>query len=218
MPPARNKWIKYTFKLEQPLLFILMKPRLLSSLFFICFFIQTSYSQTLEPDDIGSHEKWEFILEDTGDVLQIALPLAAGITTIIKKDWQGTKQFALSYGTGFIITHSLKKIVRKERPEGRKLYDAFPSGHTTSAFSGASFIQRRYGWEYGKWAYLLATIVGVSRMESPDGWHDIWDVLAGAAVGIGSTYIFTKPYPKNQIHVGFNAKNGNYLIGFRYQF
>lgn len=175
-------------------------------------------SQTLEPDNIGTHEKWEFVLEDTGDILQIALPLAAGITTIIKKDWKGTKQFALSYGTGFIVTHSLKRIIRKERPEGRNLYDAFPSGHTTSAFSGASFIQRRYGWKYGKWAYALAAIVGVSRMEGPDGWHDIWDVLAGATVGIGSTYIFTKPYEQNQMQVGFSANKGNYLIGFKYQF
>lgn len=167
-----------------------MKPFLFFSFFII---VSLSYSQTPEPDDIGSHEKWEFILEDTGDVLQIALPLTAGITTIIKKDWQGTKQLALSYGTSIIVTHSLKRIIRKERPEGRNLFDAFPSGHTTSAFSGASFIQHRYGWKYGKWAYLLAAIVGVSRMEGPDGWHDIWDVLAGATVGIGSTYIFPNP-------------------------
>lgn len=179
--------------------------------------LQVSFSQTLEPDD-SQHEKWEYVLEDTGDVLQIALPLAAGMTTIFKKDWKGTKQFALSYGTGFLITHSLKKIIRKERPEGRNLFDAFPSGHTTSAFSGASFIQRRYGWKYGKWAYLLAALVGVSRMESPDGWHDIWDVLAGATVGIGSTYIFTKPYKNQQVKIGFNSYNGNYIIGLKYQF
>lgn len=195
-----------------------MKIHVLFFLLSIFFISKISFSQTSEPEDDGTHEKWEFVLEDTGDVLQIALPLAAGITTIIKKDWQGTKQFALSYGTGFIITHSLKKIIHKERPEGRDLYDAFPSGHTTSAFSGASFIQRRYGWKYGKWAYLLAAIVGVSRMEGPDGWHDIWDVLAGATVGIGSTYIFTKPYKKNQVQVGFSAKKGNYVIGLKYQF
>jgi membrane-associated phospholipid phosphatase len=195
-----------------------MKSHLFFSLLCVFFALQLSYSQVLEEDNIGTHEKWEFVLEDTGDILQLALPIAAGVTTIIKRDWKGTKQFALSYGTGFIVTHSLKRIIRKERPEGRNLYDAFPSGHTTSAFSGASFIQRRYGWKYGKWAYLLATIVGVSRMEGPDGWHDIWDVLAGATVGIGSTYIFTKPYDKNQVQVGFNSYNGNYLIGFKYQF
>ena len=105
-----------------------------------------SYSQ-----NISKHEKWEFILEDTGDVLQLALPIAAGLTTIIKKDWKGTKQFAFSYATSFAVTQLLKKVVRKERPEGRNLFDAFPSGHTSSAFTGASFIQRRYGWQYGKW-------------------------------------------------------------------
>ncbi|WP_296383222.1 phosphatase PAP2 family protein [Winogradskyella sp.] len=151
-----------------------------------------SFSQTLEPDDIGTHEKWEFVSEDTGDVLQIALPVVAGLT-IIKGDWQGTKQFALSYSTGFIITHSLKKIIHKQRPEERHLFNAFPSAHTTSAFSRASFIQRRYGWQYGKWGCMLAGIVRVSRMEGPDGWHNIWDVLAGATVGIGSTYLFTTP-------------------------
>jgi len=74
-------------------------------------------AQTLVTNN-STHEKWEFVLEDTGDILQIALPAIAGLTTIIKKDWEGTKQFALSYGTGFIVTHSLKKIVKKERPEG----------------------------------------------------------------------------------------------------
>jgi membrane-associated phospholipid phosphatase len=189
---------------------------LVLSLIFSCF--QTLNSQIQEADDIGTHEQWEFILEDTGDVLQITLPLAAGLVTIVKKDWQGTKQFAISYATGFIITHSLKRIIRKERPEGRNRFDAFPSGHTTSAFSGASFIQRRYGWRYGKWAYLLAAIVGVSRMEGPDGWHDIWDVLAGATVGIGSTYIFTQPYQKNQLNLNFASKKGHYLIGLLYRF
>jgi membrane-associated phospholipid phosphatase len=174
--------------------------------------------QTPEPDD-SKHEKWEYVLEDTGDVLQIALPLTAFLTTVIKEDWQGTKQFALSYATGFVVTHSLKKIIRKERPEGRHLYDAFPSGHTTSAFSGASFIQRRYGWKYGKWAYLGAAIVGISRMEGPDGWHDHWDVLAGAVVGIGSTYLFTTPYKNSEVELGFFS-NGNetFVLSLKYQF
>ena len=66
----------------------------------------------------------------------------------------------------------MKRIIRKERPEGRNLFDAFPSGHTSAAFSGASFIQRRYGWKYGKYAYILAAVVGVSRVDGPDGWHD----------------------------------------------
>ena len=186
--------------------------------FIVCILVtHKSFSQTPEPDD-SKHEKWEYVLEDTGDILQLALPIAVGLTTIIKKDWQGSKQFAFSYTTSFVITHSLKRIVRKPRPEGRNLYDAFPSGHTTSAFSGASFIQRRYGWKYGKWAYLLAAVVGVSRMEGPDGWHDIWDVLAGAAVGIGGTYIFTTPYEQPKMEVGFYSGEEGQMLTFRYKF
>ncbi|WP_369999892.1 phosphatase PAP2 family protein [Winogradskyella sp.] len=178
-------------------------------------FSNCCYSQI---EDGGTHEKWEFVLEDTGDVLQLALPISAGLTTIIKGDWEGTKQFTLSYGTGFLITHSLKRIIKKQRPEGRHLFDAFPSGHTTSAFSGASFIQRRYGWDYGKWAYVFAALVGVSRMEGPDGWHDLWDVLAGATVGIGSTYIFTTPYDQSNYNLNFSSSKDGFLIGLNLKF
>ncbi len=180
---------------------------------FSILFVNVSLSQKED-----THEKWEFILEDTGDVLQLALPLGAGLTTVFKRDWQGTKQFALSYATSILVTYSLKRIIRKQRPEGRYLYDAFPSGHTTSAFSGASFIQRRYGWKYGKWAYVLASIVGLSRLEGPVGWHDTWDVLAGAVVGIGSTYIFTTPYQQEHLEIGFHTGNKSYSLTFKYLF
>ncbi len=33
----------------------------------------------------SKHERWEYILEDTGDVLQITLSVSAGIITLIKK-------------------------------------------------------------------------------------------------------------------------------------
>jgi membrane-associated phospholipid phosphatase len=195
-----------------------MKKCILFSVFFCVICCFSNHAQTQDPGSSSTHEKWEYALEGTGDVLQLALPIAAGLTTLFKKDYKGTKQFVFSYATGFIITRSLKKIVHKERPEGRNLYDAFPSGHTTSAFSGASFIQRRYGWQYGKWAYLGATIVGVSRMEGPDGWHDIWDVLAGAAIGIGSTYLFTTPYEKSKIDLGFFSNGDMHVLTLVYKF
>lgn len=164
----------------------------------------------------GTHERWEYILEDTGDVLQIALPLSAGLATIFQKDYKGTKLMALSYAATMALTYTLKYTTKRQRPEGRTTYDSFPSGHTSSAFSGASFIQRRYGWKYGKYAYILTAIVGVSRMEDPDGYHDIWDVLGGAAVGIGSTYIFTKPYESPKIEVGFSANRDLKLLALQW--
>ena len=56
-------------------------------------------------------------------------------------------------------------------------------------------------------------------MEGPDGWHDIWDVMAGAAVAIGSTYIFTTPYVKKPIDIGFysNGKD-TFVFSLKYKF
>jgi len=175
------------------------------------------YSQEIDGPN-STHERWEYVLEDTGDILQIALPVSAGIMTLIKKDYQGTKKMALSYTTTLAATYSLKYLTKKQRPEGRNHFDSFPSGHTSSAFSGASFIQRRYGWKYGGPAYILATLVAVSRTEAPDGYHDGWDVLAGAAIGISSTYLFTKPYFKEHMDLGLAAGKDHYVLTFKYKF
>ena len=194
--------------------------RFLALTLLICLlFSSVKIIQAQVPDGEGGfHEKWEFVLEDTGDVLQLAIPLSGLAATIATEDWEGTKQLALSFGSSFLLTHGLKRVIRKQRPEGRHLFDAFPSGHTSSAFSGASFIQRRYGWKYGKYAYILASIVAVSRMEGPDGWHDFWDVLAGAAVGIGTTYIFTTPKYNEGLSLGFRSGKNGFLVSLKFEF
>lgn len=168
--------------------------------------------------DEGGHEQWEYWLEGSGDVLQLAIPLSGAAISLIKEDYEGTKQLAFSYGSALALTYTLKHLIHKQRPEGRDRYDSFPSGHTTSAFAGAAFIQQRYGWKYGWVAYTLATLVGISRMEGPDGYHDIWDVLAGASIGISSNILFTRPYPDRPLDIGFRSGNGNYLLTFVYRF
>ena len=82
-------------------------------------------------------------------------------------------------------------LVKKERPDGSDNH-SFPSMHTSVSFTGAAFIQRRYGWKWGIPAYAVATYVGWSRTYAKK--HDWWDVAAGAAMGIGSAYIFTRPF------------------------
>jgi len=60
------------------------------------------------------------------------------------------------------------------------------------AFQGAAFIHKRYGWKYAIPAYLGSTYVAWSRVESDN--HFTVDVVAGAVIGVASSFIFTRPY------------------------
>lgn len=134
-----------------------------------------------------------FDYEKLGDNLQIALPVSAFASTFIWKDNQKAQsQFIKTMGTSFIVTHGLKILINKERPNGGDY--SFPSGHTSAAFTGAAFIEKRYGYKVGVPAYLLASFVGWSRVNANK--HDYWDVLGGIIIGYGSAYIFAKPINK----------------------
>nr|WP_230390917.1 phosphatase PAP2 family protein [Reinekea sp. G2M2-21] len=80
------------------------------------------------------------------------------------------------------LTYAGKFAIGKERPDGSNNL-GFPSAHTSSAFSGASFLAKRYGWDIGVPAYLAASFVGFSRVHANK--HDWWDVTAGAALAMG---------------------------------
>ncbi len=185
-------------------------------------------------------------MEVSGDVLQFALPLTALTSTYYyqgndKPHWQMLK----AYGASIIFTHSVKHLINKRRPNGGNY--SFPSGHTTSAFSGAAFLHLRYGWKVGVPAFLLASYVGYTRIVARK--HDKWDVLGGALVGIGGALLFVKPYQSisknletsarlngynefsaglsspimftsNNSHTGFllNKVEGYYIVGIHYQF
>lgn len=173
-----------------------------------------SFGQT----GLTGEDKTEKTIQDIGDVIQIVLPGAAGISTIVLWDKKGAWQFVKSYGTTIALTYGLKYAINKPRPEGATDGHAFPSGHTSSAFSGASFIQLRYGWVYGAPAYALAGFVAYSRLEGYNDRHDGWDVLGGIVVGVGSTYLFTTPYQKEHYELSFSSGEDTYLIGFKYKF
>jgi membrane-associated phospholipid phosphatase len=125
--------------------------------------------------------------ETAADVLQVLLPASAYAMTFIQGDRQGRPQFYKSFFSTVASTYLLKVSVDAESPNGED--QSFPSGHSSMAFSGASFLQKRYGWRYGMPAYLAAAFVGWSRVDSDD--HEVIDVIAGAVLGTGFTYLFT---------------------------
>ena len=42
--------------------------------------------------------------------------------------------------------------------------------------------------------------------------------LAGAAIGISSTYLFTKPYFKEHMDLGLAAGKDHYVLTYKYKF
>ena len=129
-------------------------------------------------------------IETVGDVLVIALPTAAAGLTLGFKDGQGTLEFSESAALAMGVTYALKFTIDKTRPNGEN--QSFPSGHATISLASAEFMCKRYGWKYGLPAYALATFVAYSRVES--GRHYTVDVIGGAAIGIVSSYLVTRPY------------------------
>jgi membrane-associated phospholipid phosphatase len=142
-----------------------------------------------------------------GDILQYVLPATAAGLTLAYRDGQGALQFGESAAVTLGVTYGLKYTVNETRPNGG--HQSFPSGHTSISFSSAEFMRKRYGWEYGVPAYALASFVAYSRVEA--GQHHPHDVVAGAAIGIVSSYIFTRPYKGWHVE----AEAGNRYYGFR---
>ncbi len=155
---------------------------------------------------------------DIGDKISFKiLPIYSAAATVYNSnwttwydyDWNGLKQLIVVNLVKSTVTDSLKEQVHEMRPNGLG-FDSFPSGHTSNAFAHAAFIHRRYGIKQAATPYALATFVGYSRVH--DRWHYTHDVLAGAAIGFLSAWIFADPQQNfsisadtNSIRLGFNT-------------
>jgi hypothetical protein len=139
-------------------------------------------------------EKW-------GSRLAYGIPLfAAGYSTAIG-DFEGDTQLAKVYGASMATTYGLKYAIPDNRPNGKA--HSFPSGHATSAFAGAAYLQDRYGYQFGIPAYLLSAYVGYSRVRTSN--HDWDDIAAGAAISIAFSHFVTHPYKNKDLTIGFNS-------------
>ncbi len=155
------------------------------------------------------------VIERFGDTFLIVLPTATLATTFIMNDKKGSWQFAKSLVLTGVLTYGLKFIVNKERPDMSN-DNSFPSGHTSTTFQSASFIHTRYGLKYSVPVYALAGFTAFSRIDAEK--HDILDIIAGAVIGIGSSYLFTTKYKKEHMALTFNRNKGQYVFGLNYKF
>lgn len=128
--------------------------------------------------------------DKSGDFLEVAMPLSAFLISYLHDDYEGGKQFAFALTGSALTTLLLKNTIEKERPDGSG-FDSFPSGHAAITFSSASYLGQRYGWQYGLPAYTLATWTAYTRVDGD--FHEIEDVLAGAAIGFAFSYFLVEP-------------------------
>lgn len=142
-------------------------------------------------------------VEVAGDVFACLLPATAGGLTLGYRDGKGTLQFAESTALALGSTLALKYTIREERPNGDG-HHSFPSAHSSVSFSSAEFLRMRYGWEYGIPAYAVATFVAFSRVRAKQ--HYLRDVIAGAAIGVASSCLFTRPYEGPYIQPDIDSK------------
>ncbi len=125
--------------------------------------------------------------EYAGDAIQWLLPVSALGLSYLEEDSDGRMQFFKSFGATAGVTYTVKLGVNRERPNGADY--SFPSGHTSASFASATYIHQRYGYKKGRIAYLAAVFVGWSRIQADK--HYTTDVLAGAALGTLTSYLFT---------------------------
>ncbi len=126
------------------------------------------------------------------DILQWLIPLTGLGMTYAYADAEGSKQFAESYLTTVGLTAYLKVNVPEQRPDNSPSRQSYVSGHASSAFAGAAFIQMRYGWAPGLPAYAAAAYVGRERVEERA--HYPSDVYRGIAIALTSAFIFVTPH------------------------
>ena len=122
----------------------------------------------------------------------VPMALAAGLNFAGYQGRSDTWRFlasgAMSYALMAAIVNPIKYSVKEIRPDG-STKNSWPSGHTATAFVGATILHKEYGLTRSPWfsvgGYALATATGVMRVLNNRHW--VSDVLSGAGIGILST-------------------------------
>lgn len=105
-----------------------------------------------------------------------------------RSDWQRMMvSAAMSYGLMAGFVNGIKYTASEMRPDGTTA-NSWPSGHTATAFVGATILHKEYGLTRSPWysvvGYSAATATGIMRVLNNRHW--VSDVLSGAGIGIVS--------------------------------
>jgi len=143
-----------------------------------------------------------------------ALVAAAVGAPLVEGDGTGLKQAAFSLGAAQLVTSGLKGVILEERPDGSN-DNSFPSGHTSISFAAAATLEKRYGWQVGIPAHVVAAFVGLARVEARK--HYVHDVVVGAAIGETAGWLITsKRDSKVQWFPWGDAHGGGASVAIRF--
>lgn len=124
-----------------------------------------------------------------------------------KNHWfDQTKYLLIANLISSTLTHSLKILTAKERPNGAPY--AFPSGHTTFAFTNACVLYNEIKDNSPILAfsgYTFAAVTGSFRMINNKHW--LSDVLTGAGIGILSAEVVYYFEPFENFNPFLKTKN-----------
>ncbi|HJK87806.1 MAG TPA: phosphatase PAP2 family protein [Candidatus Megaira endosymbiont of Hartmannula sinica] len=169
-------------------------------------------------------------LRKYGDIGQFINPM---IALGIASQERGAIHFLRVYTTGMIPVHSLKFLGAVTRaniakrpvtnPDKKEKFDGFPSGHTASAFSAASYI-RVFSDDYKILSiplYVNAAVVGYSRVKAKR--HTWAQVIAGAVLTeinseINKRLNWNKDYKSTEVIWGMDKNTGKSRYGLGIKF
>lgn len=168
---------------------------------------QNADIELLSDINARSYRHWDKAMDYTSSSVYPALlltpgsMLVTGIATKNKALQRSAIKTCISLGLNTLVTNGLKYAVARPRPY--ETYpnlvikrtstgpQSFPSGHTSAAFSlatSATLTTRK--WYVAAPFYTYASLVAYSRMRL--GAHYPSDVLAGALIGAGSSWLVWK--------------------------
>ncbi|MBY7997759.1 phosphatase PAP2 family protein [Vibrio fluvialis] len=146
---------------------------------------------------------------EAGDYIQLLVPASGYLAAWLNDDWEGAKQLTYSVATTAGIVQATKFTVGRIRPNAANNV-SFPSGHTSAAFSGAAFLQSRYGSEWGIPGYIAATYVGGSRIYGNRHYAD--DVVAGAGIAFLVNQYFVSGYAPDGIAINAEPTGDGIMV------
>jgi membrane-associated phospholipid phosphatase len=122
-----------------------------------------------------------FLGSTAGDLSAIGAVWGLGLVSRNEKLRYHAGGFTKAAAYTAVLTKAFKVAIDRDRPNSES-EGSFPSGHTSGAFTAASYFDTAYGHRVGIPLYGLAAFIGYSRLAQEK--HYFSDVVAGATLGV----------------------------------